>query len=238
MDDVRGGLSTELWLEHTDEAAAQSALQALIWEEIRRDPLIARTDLLVDVADGVATLHGTVPSYVHLRHAAGAAGRVPGVRGLAILVEVVLDPATARDDAELAAAVRGALEARVDVPPDDLDLRVDGGVVYLGGDVDRTADRLAIEDVVAGLCGVRAIVDRIEVHPQYPFRDEPPAVELVTSALASAGVHARHLRVEVTGDRVVLRGEVPCLAERDAAERTLSWMPGVAAVDDRLAVRS
>ena len=75
-----GGSSIELWLSGGDEQVAQVTLQRRVWEELRKEQVLAGADILVEVADRVAVLEGTVDHPLAKAAAERAARRVEGLR--------------------------------------------------------------------------------------------------------------------------------------------------------------
>lgn len=75
--------------------------------------------------------------------------------------------ALAREDAELERAVREALLRELWVHPATVHVRVEDGVVYLEGTVDRWSDKELVERWVAGIDGVVSVRSQL----QYRFDD-------------------------------------------------------------------
>jgi len=234
MDELSGGYNVELWRSHEEGPAHDTVLQERAWEELRWEPLLNGATLTVEVNDAVVTLRGMVHSYLERRVAERAVARVAGVTALRSGIAVYLPAELNRPDAALAEEVRHALAWNVAVPPGRLSVVVDGGRVTLEGEVEREAERTAAEETVEGLAGVREVIDRITLRPGDPIAPDLPLQ--VTAALEHAGLHPRHLVVDVANGRVVLRGRVRSLSERAAAEHAAWGVPGVCSLDDRLAI--
>jgi osmotically-inducible protein OsmY len=83
-----GGSSIELWLSGGENELAQVTLQRRVWEEIREEVLLTGAELLVEVADRVAVLEGTVDHGLAKAAAERAAWRVEGLRGVENRIEV------------------------------------------------------------------------------------------------------------------------------------------------------
>ena len=54
----------------------------------------------------------------------------------------------------------------------------------------------------------------------------------------NANVDARHITVTVSGNRVILTGEVSTWLQRESAERAAADAPGIAHVENRIAVHT
>lgn len=83
-------------------------------------------------------------------------GQVVGIVSRADVIR-----ALARDDAELERAVREALLRELWVDPATVQVRVEEGVVYLEGVVDRWSDKELVERWVAGIDGVVSVRSQI-----------------------------------------------------------------------------
>lgn len=226
-----GGSSIELWLSGGDERVVQVGLQRRVWEELREETLLAGADLRVEVRDRVAMLHGTMDHYLAKAAAERAARRVEGLCGVESRIQVRPRAAHVQTDAELTVAATHALHRDALGPPEGITVRVESGVITLGGVVRRVAERIAAEDVVSRLPGVTNVRNEIAVRPA----TRPEFLgERVREAVH--GQHARHVAVELRGDTVVLRGRVRSLAERDGLEHAVWTVPGVVALTDEVEV--
>ena len=112
-----------------------------------------------------------------------------------------------------------AWDARVQ--PNEIGVAVKDGVVTLSGWVDSYTKKWAAEEAAHNVRGVRAVANDIEVRL-------PGSAERTD---------AERIKVEVDGDKVILKGTVRSWAEKQEAERAAWSAPGVAEVDNRIIVR-
>lgn len=230
---MEGGMGREMWLSRAEELRPQIDLQARVWAELRGEPEADIADINVEVEDFVATLSGTVPSYVARLAVEQAAERVPGIRSVINTVAVALPAGDTRADDLLSAAVAKALRWDIRVPHHLLAARVLNGWVTLAGSVPRQLERSAAEEDVAYLAGVRGITNLIAIEPSAA----PPDFQgLAEAALQRAALPGSRISLETHDRTVALRGRVHSLADRLAAERAVWAVPGVAAVEDLLTV--
>ncbi len=231
---MQGGMSNELWLSHQHETEPQVQLQDRIWDELRWQPETDTADVSVWVEDFVATLSGSVPSYCASIAAQQATERVRGLRAVSNQLRVVLPAADCRPDGALAAAAGNVLEWDIRVPHVKLSVRVVKGWVTLAGSVERQCERAAAEDTVIHLTGVRGISNEIMVEAA---RKPLELQRLAKAALERVELRGSHISLETRDQSVTLRGRVHSLAERQAAERAVWEVRGVASVEDLLTVR-
>ena len=108
-----------------------------VMEEIKWDPLLKNvaSEIGVSVKDGVVTLSGLVDTYSKKLAAEKAAQRVHGVKIVAVDLEVKLFKVT-KSDIEIAETIKNALRWNTLVNDDRVEVKVDGGWVYLDGTAD------------------------------------------------------------------------------------------------------
>jgi osmotically-inducible protein OsmY len=215
----------------TDTEIQQAVLRELKW-----DTRVKETDVGVQVAHGVVTLSGTVPSWAKREAAEEAAHRVTGVLDVANDVVVRFPGGAERSDTDLAFAVRSALEWDVLVPDTRIRSTISQGHVTLEGDVDYAHEREDAARAVKNLRGVRSVSNRIEVKP-------PPVTEAALRAAIEAALErraereAQQLSLRVDGGVVTVSGIVRSSAEKTAVLGTVRGTAGVRQIDDDLRIQ-
>ena len=229
-----GGMSIEMWRADDENPGVRSELQRRVFNELAREGALQSADVFVDVQERAVILSGAVKSYPEKLAAGRAARRVRGVVEVRNDLAVVLLPAQQRSDDELADAAACVTESDVLVPHGKIAVGIVSGWVTLKGTVERYADRLAAEDAVQRLVGVRGVTNQITVLPRTPSNG---AQARVVEALHRNPLLRRdRIKVEVRGASALLRGRVRTLAERDEAVAAAAGAPGVALVRDDLEV--
>jgi osmotically-inducible protein OsmY len=226
--DDRGMTAT---MTRTDEQ-----IQIDVLEELKWDSRVQPNEIGVAAKEGIVSLTGWVDSYSKKWAAERSAHRVRGVRAVVNDLEVRLPISAERNDPDVAAAARRALEWDAFVPTQQLDVTVSKGWVSLQGEVEWQYQKRAAERAVRRLSGVRGVTNLITVRPRY--RPEPDELRRrVSDALIrSAETDAQRLEIDVDNDRVILLGTVRAWAEKNEAERIAWSAPGVTAVDNRIMV--
>jgi osmotically-inducible protein OsmY len=215
---------------------SDSELQKSVIHELAWDTRVDEAAIGVSVHHGVVTLNGAVASWAEKHAAEEAAHRVAGVLDVANDIEIKPSWSTRRSDADIAEAVRRALEWDVFVPHRQIQSTVcDTGHVTLTGMVGTLLQRDHVEHVVKRLGGVRLVTNQIAV--------EPPRIaanELRSSIKEALERHvareADHIGIDVHADTVVLSGKIASWSERAAVLGAAKGTPGVRQIEDRLRI--
>lgn len=116
----------------------------------------------------------------------------------------------------------------------ELDVSMDGRVVTLAGLVASHCRQIAAEDAVRRLAGECTIVNLTRIKPCVEVDGVRERIE--DALCRSARNSADRLRIEVSGNRVLVAGRVHDQQERQTIRHAVATMPGVATVEDRLSV--
>jgi osmotically-inducible protein OsmY len=162
------------------------------------------------------------------------AERVEGVLG--IVSEIKVLPGEEHSDADIAREAVNSLRWNALVPADRIKVKVQDGWITLKGQVRHDFERRAAEQAVRYLPGVKGVSILINVEPRVEPMDIKEQIE--RSFKRQAALDAERISVEVDGSKVILRGTVRSLAEKEEAEKTAWAAPGVTSVEDRITVRS
>jgi osmotically-inducible protein OsmY len=209
-------------------------IREAVQKELEFDPLVDASGITVKNMNGDVALNGTVPSYPQYLQAAAAAKRVQGVTRVHNHLMVELPLADYRDDPMLTTAANNALAMSV-IVPGNVEASASGGDVWLTGMVGNRFERDAAERVIAGLTGVRGIIDDIEIFSDIEAAD---ATDLVQGALHRYGLlpDDSDVRVDASDGTVMLSGHIRTWAEHDAVMDAAWRSIGVKNVRDDLVV--
>jgi osmotically-inducible protein OsmY len=211
-------------------------IQLDVVDELAYDRAVDSSRIAVTASvTGVVTLEGSVPTYMQARAAERAAKRVRGVHAVVAQLEVKPPAAAVRGDGRIAEAALLAIGWSASVPSDAVTVSVSNGWVTLEGEVEGDFQRRAAARSVRDLWGVTGVSNLITIRPSNPA-DIQRMVEEAFSR--NAQIDAGHVAVAVSGGRVVLRGAVTSLAEKEAAERAAFAAPGVISVQNDIEVRA
>ncbi|MDD1678286.1 MAG: BON domain-containing protein [Methanomicrobiales archaeon] len=127
------------------------------------DPDLEKTDIRVSVKDGIVTLEGSVDAYWKKWEAEYTSCNVRGVCDIVNKVSVV--PTMQISDRVIAEDVEAAIERRRNVNIEDLDIRVENGVVTLSGTVPDWDARRAAVNAAEFTKGVINVIDELTIQP-------------------------------------------------------------------------
>jgi osmotically-inducible protein OsmY len=217
------------------QTKSDSDIKRAVLSELKWDTRVEETEVGVTVERGIVTLTGTVDSYAKKVAAQQAAHRVAGVLDVANDIQVRVPGSMTRTDADIAQAVRNALDWDVWVDQERITSTVSNGLVVLEGDVSLLRERDDVERTVRRLAGVRGVDNRIRVKPA-SIKAEKVREAIEEALERRAEREARHIKVEVHDGAVKLSGPIRSWAEKRAILGTVSHAPGVRAVDENLYV--
>jgi osmotically-inducible protein OsmY len=205
-----------------------------ILEDLDLEPSIDAADIGVAVDGHVVTLTGHVRSFSDKVTVREIVEGIHGVRAIADEIEVRPIGAHITADDEIAKRIVNTLIWNSSVPEDKIRATVTKGWVTLEGNVDWHYQSTAAEQAVRRLVGVTGVNNRLKITPAVTPAD---VSERIHKALKrDAEVDASAIKVNVTGGRVTLEGQVRYLGERRAAARAAWSAPGVTEVIDHLTV--
>ena len=215
-------------------------LQAMVMDELAWTPNVDAAHIGVAAQNGVVTLSGIVSSLAEKVAAEQAARRVKGVQGIAQEIVVRLPTAHRHTDEEIADRALKVLNWDLEVPDEQIQVKVENGIVTLTGTVTYHFQRAAADRDIRRLGGVTDIVNLLEIRPSADQVADPVSVhhKIENALRRSADMEASHVSVEVSGSKVTLRGRVKTWWERSLAESAAWSAPGVTQVDDQLTFRS
>jgi osmotically-inducible protein OsmY len=213
----------------TDQEIQRDVLAELKW-----DARVQPNEIGVVVKQGVVSLTGTVDAYTKKWAAEDAAHRVRGVRAVANDIDVRLPISSDWTDSDVAAAIVNQLKWDVFLPSDKIQVTVSKGWVTLRGEVEWQYQKVGAERIVRNVKGVTGVSNLMVVAPKIKPSDLKQKIE--SALIRSVKLDAENIAVEVQGNKVILKGTVRSLAEKQEAERAAWLAPGIASVENQILV--
>lgn len=202
--------------------------------ELNWSPSLRSEEIGVAAKEGVVTISGDVSSYARKIQAERLVEDVNGVKAVAVDLNVKLPTSFIHTDTEIAHAALAAIKWDVEVPDENIQLRIEDGRVILEGSVEWQYQRSAAERAVRYLVGVKSVTNLIGITPKVSAYDVSKKIK--DAFKRSAEIDSNKISVESLDGKVILKGMVRSWAERRDAEKAAWSAPGVTQVDDRLAV--
>lgn len=211
-----------------------SDLKSDIEIELRWDPHVNETQILVCVENGVVTLKGYVPTFSDKRAAERATKRFHSVKCVMNHIEVNLPGKLRRTDADIALSCARALDAKYSIPRNRVTAVVHDGWVTLQGELYWNFQKEAAAAAVRELMGVSGLTNNITL--KKPLVGSNIRNKIVQAIHRRADLEAGQIQVETQNGVVILSGTVRSGAQRDEAQQAAWAAPGVSFVDNRLTV--
>lgn len=200
--------------------------------ELAWDKSINLAEIGVEVSNGVVSLSGHPASFAEKRAAEKAAGRVVGVRGIVVEMEVRLPRHDERSDEDIANTVRSILEWTVGLNNQNVQVQVEKGWVTLVGECEWGYQSHAADRAIAHLRGVTGVTDQVRV------RGEASAEDIASGIRDAIQRHAdrqvKHIGIEIDDGTAILTGKVASYTERRLVCGAAKATPGGRAVVDLL----
>lgn len=207
-------------------------LKQRIADELFWDSLVDETQVTVEVAGGDVTLTGQVPTAAARYRAEADARHVNGV--LTVDNQLQINPSKCMPDAELLSNVRNTLFWSPEIDATDLEVYSSGGGILLRGRVTTIWQKVRAHQLVAGVSGVRTIINEVQVVPKTPVDDASLRTRLADCLHRQLPVDSRNLQLHVVNGHVILEGHSDNHAALEFVERLVEKTPGIVAFDNRV----
>ena len=191
----------------------------------------------VTVKSGIVTLTGTVDRFAKKNLVEEAAMKIAGVRAIANDIEVRLSDNYNRNDTDIAEVILHTLKWNTSVPEDKIKVKVEDGWITLEGKVEWEFQKTSIEEAVENITGVIGISNMIVVNSKVPTSDGVKN-KIMAAFIRNHYLDANKIKVEISDNTAVLRGQVRNIAEKREAERATWFAPGITRVENKLEVES
>ncbi|MGB8706269.1 MAG: BON domain-containing protein [Gillisia sp.] len=144
-----------------------------------------------------------------------------------------------KTDVEIRNDVLDELAWQPTIDETEIGVIVKDGIVTLTGTVDSYAKKLAAENAVKSVKGVKAVAEDIEVKYGTSFkRSDADIAKAVISALEwNSSVPEEKVRIKVDDGWVYLTGEVQWAYQKDSAKRAVENLLGVRGVSNSITLK-
>lgn len=212
----------------TNEELQKEVQNAIKWE-----PQLHAAEIGVTVKNGVVTLLGTVDGYYKKIEAEKAAKSVVGVEAVVEEIDVRYSKLT-KTDQDIANDVLKALLDSWSVPNEKIKIKVEKGWITLDGELVWNYQKDAAHKAIAYLPGVKGVINNIKIKAELKNTIEKKHIE---RALASNWtLHPENIHVSIDGTKVILRGTVSSIYQKELAGNIAWKTPGIWSLENELLI--
>jgi osmotically-inducible protein OsmY len=141
------------------------------------------------------------------------------------------------DDKAIIDEIRGALDRDDRLPhPTEVAVSARESTVMLRGTVRSVHQRRAAVEIAKSVAGVDVVEDDLRVDPRDHWGDEELRGAALQVLISNDGVPSDRIDVTVSDGWLTLKGEVKHQHESDVAFDTVSQLPGVGGITNRIIV--
>ena len=206
-------------------------IQMQIHSALNHLGIIEPGEIAVTVKSGIVTLAGTVTTFDQKDKIEQITLNVNGVK--AIINNIVLGDSDKAYDFLIANEANHILIERNTLNIVDLSIQIEEGCITLNGVAASDSERLAAAKYIVGVPHLKGIINNITV------KDDGVVVkkEVLNRVLSKhPELKKDAIRVEVSGNRVIIEGNCASLYEKELAERIIRKAPGVKEVYNRIEI--
>lgn len=196
-------------------------------QELLEDGEVAAHRVDTVTHEGVVTLSGSVDNLLAKRRAIDLAEAIKGVRGVVDKIELNTPDV---GDPELRTDVQGALYYDPATESYEVDVEADDGTITLTGAVESFQEKELAEEIAAGVKGVQAVDNQIEIDYAAERTDDEIRDDVVGRLANSIWIESGLVDVSVNEGNVKLTGTVGSEAEKTRAKQA-AWVAGTESVD-------
>lgn len=186
---------------------------------------------LIDITteNGIVTLSGMTDNVLSRHQAENVAYSVKGVQSVINKIEI---KTRNRSDSAIKKDIQEALVNNPATDKYNIEVSVEGGVVFLAGMVDSHQEIMLTRKTAMGVKGVTEVLDEFEINYDAKRSDVEIASEINQALRWNVRIDDGLIEVEVDEQVVTLKGTVGSAAEKRRAE-VMAWVNGVESVNSR-----
>lgn len=211
---------------------ADSEIATEVKEALKYDLLTKNLEISVTVDDGIVTLRGNVSRYSKKLEASKMIYRLAGVKNVVNELNVVNEHAVS--DAEIISSIRTVFSIMEHFRDEDLVVSVHEGMVNVSGVLSSPRQQKMIRVLLSDIKGIRGIHDSTEIVLRVPPWTD--LHELQKAFIRCMTVNAQTMNIHLENGRVLLSGYASSITQKEEAEEIICSFPGIAAVENRIAV--
>lgn len=204
-----------------------------IEKAVKSNSLLNDAEITVEVLDGNALLIGSVDRYPKKELARKIAKEVQGVKGSVEKIQVVLKESDHSSDDEIKSNITEQYIKNFGNSHSDITIIVNDGKVWLEGILKWKYQRDLAEECIINVKGIIDIKNNISIpEKQKSAIDEKD----VFAAIYGDPSITTEIKIEIIGNRVVLKGKVLNVEQKNLVTRLVRNVPSVQEIENFLMV--
>ena len=208
-------------------------IQQQIEKAFEANQLLQGAKINVAVQNGEAILTGYADKFCKKEIARKTAKEVEGVTMIVEEILVVLDDADKMSDAEIEAEITKNFKKNFSTAHTEINITVRDGYVWLEGRLKWKYQKELAEECIGYVKGIKGIDNNIFI----PATLEAAIDEKdVFAAIYGDPSILSDIKVEVTGHRIILKGSVESIDQKNLVTRLVRNVPGVKEIENFLVV--
>jgi osmotically-inducible protein OsmY len=204
-----------------------------IEKAIESNSILDHAQINITVQDGAVALSGFVDKFCKKEIVKKLAKDVEGVNSVAETIVVILEEKDKVDDNELAGTIEGIFAKNFNSAHKDIKVIVKDGYVWLEGHLKWKYQKELASECISCLDGIKWIENSIVVPDSLAV---PIDEKDVLASIYGDRSITTDIKVEVLGNRVILKGTVDSVNKKNLVTRLVRAVPGVKEIENFLCV--
>ena len=215
------------------EGPSDGTIKFWIRDALSEDPYLDASDIQIQVADGIVTLSGTVPSIAAKKYSDMETKKIAGVLG--VINQITVMPVH-RWDTDIAQDVRHRIVDSAAIESHDISVTCKDGSVALKGTVHGWSEREEAGLLASEVTGVKHVQNYLKVEWEAKRPDSEIRRDVVAALHRDAYLIDIPINASVDDGVVTLSGTVGSAYQKVLAYSDIRWIDNVRTVNNNLTV--
>ena len=209
-------------------------LEKDVSNSLKLESLVTNSNVIVISDDGKITLTGVVDNFTKRTLAENSTRKIAGVKSVINKIYVVTDSWDEKKDIEITAEILTSFRWNWNTLNDTIKVRVLNGWVTLSGELEWHYQREAAKEAVINLIGVKGVSNYISIKSQ--VHTEIKSTSLRLALENHYALDSKNIEIKVLDSKIILKGTVDSLYQKEIAKQIAWKTPGVLHVIDELII--
>lgn len=212
---------------------SNESLQLKVANQLRKDPLLKDTEIVVAICDQKVVVTGRVNKFFKKALVNKLVKEVSGIKNITDDVAVRLTNAKLFRDEDITLSIIEKFEKNFGSSYKNIDVGVKEGRVNLTGTLKWHYQKLLATDCISYIDGIVSIQNDISIGalPESILTEKDILAAIYKEDLVTSDVN-----VDLNGKKVILTGEVSSAFQKKIIEKIVSELPGIHEMESRLTI--